>query len=257
MVRRVVRKCVVCHKQRASTSSQMMGDLPAARVLPCVGAFVSAGVDFAGPLTLRAMKGRGFKRFKGYVAIFVCFATRAVHLELVSDLSADAFIASLRRYMSHRGKPANLYSDCGTNFTGASKILDDSMRIVKMCQDELVHRYVSEVKIQWHFNTPGAPHFGGLWEAGVKSMKYHLRRVVGDVVLNFEEVTTLLAQIEACLNSRPLTQLSSDPNDLLPLTPGHFLVGRALSVIPVPDFSNVLENRLSRWHLLQKLTQDF
>lgn len=257
VVRRVVRKCVVCHKQRASTSSQMMGDLPAARVLPSPGAFVCAGVDFAGPLTLRVMKGRGCKRFKGYIAIFVCFVTRAVHLELVSDLTAEAFIASLRRFVSRRGKPANMYSDCGTNFTGASKILDDSMKIVKMCQAELVHRYLSEEKIQWHFNPPGAPHFGGLWEAGVKSTKYHLRRVVGDVVLNFEEVTTLLAQIEACLNSRPLTQLSGDPNDLLPLTPGHFLVGRALSAIPEPDFSNVTENRLSRWHLLQKLTQDF
>ncbi len=81
----------------------------------------------------------------------------------------------------------------------------------------------------------------------MKSVKFHLRSVMGGVVLNYEEVATILAQVEACLNSRPLTQLSGDPDDLLPLTPRNFLVGRALAAIPEPDFIGMTENRLSRW----------
>ncbi|CAG7823797.1 unnamed protein product, partial [Allacma fusca] len=101
------------------------------------------------------------------------------------------------------------------------------------------------------------PHFGGLWEAGVKSTKHHLKRVVGNTVLTYEEFSTLLIQIEACLNSRPLCPLSTSPDDLSALTPGHFLVGRPLIAISEPDYTKLKINRLSRWQLLQQLHQHF
>lgn len=99
--------------------------------------------------------------------------------------------------------------------------------------------------------------FGGLWEAGVKSLKYHLRRILTRS-LTFGEMTTVLCEIEACLNSRPLIPIdTSDPDAPEPLTPGHFLIGESLENIPSPDFRNVNLNRLDRWQITQKIVRDF
>ncbi|XP_029156832.1 uncharacterized protein LOC114929451 [Nylanderia fulva] len=111
--------------------------------------------------------------------------------------------------------------------------------------------------VKWSFNPPSAPHFGGKWEAGVKSVKFHLRRVLGDARLTYEELTTLLVQIEAILNFRPLTALSDDPSDPTALTPGHFLVGSTLATVPEPSLQEVPQNRLSRWQLLQCMKESF
>jgi len=107
----------------------------------------------------------------------------------------------------------------------------------------------------WHFNPPGAPHFGGLWEAGVRSVKFHLHRVIADYCSTFEELTTTILQVEACLNSRPLTAMSTDPTNFEVLAAGHFLIGRPLLAVPDEDVMNVHQNRLSRWQLLQKINQ--
>ncbi|XP_029680226.1 uncharacterized protein LOC115245872 [Formica exsecta] len=112
-------------------------------------------------------------------------------------------------------------------------------------------------RIRWCFNPPAAPHFGGLWEAAVKSFKHHLRRVLGKSTLTYEEMSTLLAQIEACLNSRPLQAMSDDPDDLAALTPGHLLVGSAFNAIPEASFLDVPIGRLSRWQLLQRMRNHF
>ncbi|XP_024878123.1 uncharacterized protein LOC112458620 [Temnothorax curvispinosus] len=112
-------------------------------------------------------------------------------------------------------------------------------------------------KIKWSFNPPSAPHFGGLWEAGVKTFKTHLRRTVGDQVLSIEEFTTVLAQVEAVLNSRPLCPMSTDPADLEVLSPGHFLTMEPLVSVPTLDVTPLPMNRLSRWQLVQRIHQDF
>ncbi|XP_029680155.1 uncharacterized protein LOC115245812 [Formica exsecta] len=109
----------------------------------------------------------------------------------------------------------------------------------------------------WVFNPPAAPHFGGKWEAAVKSVKHHLRRTIGETALTYEELTTLLVQIEAVLNSRPLCPLSDDPEDLATLTPGHFIIGAAPTTIPEPSLTSVPLTRLSRWQLIQQQLQHF
>lgn len=114
---------------------------------------------------------------------------------------------------------------------------------------------VEREQIEWHFNPPSAPHFGGIWEAGIKSVKTHLLRVIGEQILTYEELNTVLIQIEAILNSRPLYPMSSDPNDLSVLTPGHFLTLEPLTAIPDPDLTHLKLNRLTRWQLLQNLHQ--
>ena len=110
-----------------------------------------------------------------------------------------------------------------------------------------VHSYAAKTQFQWHFIPPNTPHFGGLWEAGVKSLKYQWKRIVGKALLTFEEFSTLLTQVEACLNSQPLIALSSEPNDPSYLSPGHFLIGAPLTSVPEPDFTNTTMNSFSRW----------
>ncbi|CAG7816105.1 unnamed protein product, partial [Allacma fusca] len=126
----------------------------------------------------------------------------------------------------------------------------------KIAQEAVKNQLASE-GIQWIFNPPGAPHFGGMWEAGVKSVKNHLRRVIGNVIFKFEEMYTALTQIDACLNCRPLCPLSTDPTDLEVLTPGHFLTGTVLTAIPSQEVMDVAVNRLDRWQLIQRPVQHF
>jgi hypothetical protein len=115
----------------------------------------------------------------------------------------------------------------------------------------------SKRNINWVFDPPVCPHWGGLFEAAVKSAKSHLKRVIGETPLTFEELTTVFAKIEAVLNSRPLCPVSSDPNDLEVLTPGHFLIGQPLTALPEYPFKDVKLSRLSRFQLVQQITQHF
>ena len=223
-VNAIIHRCTTCSRWRAATDHQLMGYLPATQVTPA-RPFLHVGVDYAGPLTLLKARGRGQRTHKGYVALFVCLSTRAVHLELVSDCSTEAFLAALRRFTSRRGICTVIQSDRGTNFVGAARELRDMLAHLDTGHD-IIHSTLLKDGIEWRFNPPAAPHFGGLWEAAVKSTKYHLRRVVGEQHFTYEEMTTLLHQIEACLNSRPLQSMSDDPGDLNPLTTGHFLIWR-------------------------------
>lgn len=257
VVRHIVKRCVTCYRHQAKTAQQMMGNLPASRV-NMSKAFFHTGVDYAGPLLLRPILKRSQITIKSYISVFVCMATRAIHLELVSDLSSEAFIAALKRFISRRGKPLEMYSDCGKNFVGANKEMNSYIQLMKSNKhNEVVGNYLSEQGIHWNFNPPSAAHFGGLWEAGVKSVKYHLNRVVGIAKLTFEEMYTVLAQVEACLNSRPLTPMSNDPADLTALTPGHFLIGDSMLSLPEPDLTSTKLNKLNRWQFVQQIVQHF
>jgi len=144
-----------------------------------------------------------------------------------------------------------MYSDNGTTFVGADRELTTAFR-ASLQDPNFLNRTATD-SVSWHFIPPSAPHFGGLWKAGVKSVKHHLRRVVGSHTLTFEELSTVLCLIEACLNSRPLAPLTDTVEDYEPLTPGHFLVGSALTALPQPSLLEVNENRLSRWQLVQMM----
>ncbi|XP_044583030.1 uncharacterized protein LOC123264053 [Cotesia glomerata] len=254
-VRSFILRCVICTRHRGERAQQLMGQLPAARVQP-TRAFLHTGLDYAGPITLKTFQGRGATRSKGWIAVFVCMFSSAVHLELVTDYTAAAFIAAYRRFTSRRGICHTLYSDCGTNFVGADKELKRLFAAGSRTLREL-STLIAQDGTNWKFNPPGAPHFGGKWEAAVKSIKFHLRRTIGDSLLTLEQYSTLLAQIEAILNSRPLTPLNEDPADLAVLTPGHFLIGQSLTAIPEPSLTDLQPARLSHWEQVQQMVQHF
>jgi hypothetical protein len=176
---------------------------------------------------------------------------KAIHLEMVTELSTAAFLSAFDRFVARRGLPQDVYSDCGTNFVGAAK----EIRVL-FADPQFQERVTTRSVCNWHFNPPGAPHFGGLWEAAVKSMKSLLVRIMGSHNPTFEELTTVLCRIEAVLNSRPLTPMTSSSQDLDYLTPGHFLIGQPLLAVPdrpVPEEQNVV----NRWTLLHQCHQAF
>ena len=257
VIRSVTRGCVTCRRHSAKPSPQQLGQLPIERITPD-SIFDKIGVDYAGPMYIKHGHVRKPTIVKAYVCVFVSLSVKAVHLELVSDLTSQAFIAALRRFISRRGKPSLIWSDNGTNFTGASRELRDFYDFLKQQSTQQdISEFCSCQGIHWKFIPEHAPHFGGIWEAAVKSMKMHLRRIISNVKLTFEELYTVLTQIESCLNSRPLVPLPSDDDGIEVLTPGHFLIGRPLESLPDPAFSYRPLSLLSRWYLCQALVRHF
>lgn len=252
LMNKITRRCQRCLRLNPSNVKYIMADLPKERITPA-RAFINTGVDYGGPFMIRDRLTRNYKSVKAYVCLFVCFATKAVHLELVSDLTVEAFLAAFRRFTARRGKCLNMYSDNATNFTGSNTVL-------RKFVDQHKHNFQTELSVEginWHFIPANAPHFGGLWEAGIKSCKLHIKRALGNAILSFEEFVTVLAQIESCLNSRPLSPLSTDPNDPNVLTPSHFLIGEVITALPDANYLETHENRLSRFQRLQKILQHF
>ncbi|XP_036150741.1 uncharacterized protein LOC118648525 [Monomorium pharaonis] len=255
--RRIVLRCVRCFRVKPVLSEALMGSLPSSRVT-ISRPFARCGVDYAGPLILREGKRRNARNHKAYVAVFVCFTVKAVHLELVGDLTSDAFLAAFKRFISRRGRPSHVWSDNGTSFVGAKNQLKDFYGLLNddTVQDK-VKTFSRDQQISWSFIPPSSPHHGGLWEAAVKSAKYHMHRIIGKAHLTYEEMQTTLCEVEAILNSRPITALSADPNDLAYLTPGHFLIGTPMNSFPTPDLTDLSENRLVRWQRVEQLRQHF
>ncbi|XP_039439114.1 uncharacterized protein LOC120420194 [Culex pipiens pallens] len=255
VIREVIHHCKECFRSKPVAVQQFMGELPSARVTTS-RPFARTGVDYFGPLYVRPAPRR--PAVKVYVALFICLCTKAVHLELVTDLSTERFIQALRRFVARRGICDDIYSDNGTNFVGARNKMVELLLLLKDRKHrDIVSKECSNQGIKWHFNPPSAPHFGGLWEAAVRSTKKLLLKTIGETPVTAEDLNTLLVQVEGCLNSRPLTPMSDDPNDLEPLTPAHFLVQSSLQTVPDADLSAIPMNRLNKFQTMQRMLQDF
>ncbi len=257
LLKKVSRSCPSCQRAYALPLQQRMGMLPSYRTTPAPP-FDNTGVDFAGPFVIRQGYTRKPTLVKTYAAVFVCMCTKAVHLELCSSLSTDDFLATLQRFIARRGCPSHIFSDNGTNFLGAREEIREIQNLTESVKTrKAVHNFAITNSIQWHNIPPRAPHFGGLWEAAVKSMKTLLRKNLKPHALRYEELYTLLTEIEAILNSRPLAPLRSD--DVVEgtfLTAGHFLVGRPLKAAPTPRPPAGKLSNLRRWNLVSRLTSD-
>ncbi|KAI5755226.1 hypothetical protein M8J77_015196 [Diaphorina citri] len=259
LVRKVVRACNVCFRCKPESQEPFMGNLPDYRVQPAVKAFIHTGLDMGGPFHITLSRHRGVKSQKAYLCLFICMSTKALHLELVSDMTTSAFMAALKRFLARRGPVLHLYSDNGTNFIGAKNQLDELYSFLSSSdyrvtmQDEL-----NKHQISWKFSVPSCPHMSGIWESGIKSVKSHLYKIIGNQILSYEELTTVLTQIECLLNSRPLCQLSTDDSsEPVALTPSHFLTYQPLAHLPSRDVLSEPANRLTRYELLDQMVQTF
>nr|CAI5846059.1 unnamed protein product [Callosobruchus analis] len=251
----VVRKCITCFKCKPRDLRYFIGDLPEVRV-NTFSVFSNVGTDFGGPFYVKDRKTRGAKITKAYLCIFICMSTKAIHIELVSELTTEAFLATLKRFISRKGKPHSIFSDNGLNYVGANNELKKIYEFLSLQQENIANRLAVE-KIKWSFIPARSPTFGSIWEAGIKSVKHHIRRVIGNKALTFEEFATVLTQIEAVLNSRPLCPLSEDPDDVNALTPGHFIIGKNLTSLPEYNINAIAENRLTKWQHMQQMVQHY
>ena len=247
--RNICTQCITCRKAAPRPVPQMMAGLPIERTTPGQPTFTNTGIDFAGPFTLKLGHVRRPVKIKAYICVFVCMATKAVHLDVTSDLTTETFIPCLKRFIARRNCPTTIYTDSGPNFVGAHNQLKEVYKFLAQEETEsAINQYLLQHRITWTHSPARAPNFGGLWESAVKSMKRHLKRIMGQLTFTFEELNTITCQVEACLNSRPLLPMTSHNQDgLCTLTAGHFLLLDAPRAYPedprLPDAPRLLK----RW----------
>lgn len=250
LVLSVESQCPACKIRKAKPVQPQMGALPVDRVTPFVRPFTYTGVDLFGPFNV-SIRRRHEKR---WVVLFTCMTVRAIHLEVVSDLSTDSFLLSLRNFVNRRGVPVQIRSDNGRNFVGIDKELRNEFYF--MDYNEII-RTSTPLGIKWIFNTPSDPSAGGVWERLIQSVKKSLSVLLGNVTPKLDVFMSLLIECENIVNSRPLTHIPVTPFEPEPITPNHFLLGSVNSTQTPSNFDPKLNCLRKQWRILQNLKNGF
>ena len=251
-VRQYISSCVTCRRTRAPPQDQKMADLPRDRLTPAPP-FTYVGVDFFGPYVAK----QGRKESKRYGVMFTCLVSRAVHIEVANSLETDCFLNVLRRFIARRGPVREIRCDNGTNFVGAKRELREVFN--EMNPEEITEK-LRHQQIDWKFNPPAASHMGGVWERQIRTARRLLDTLLREhgSRLDDESLHTLLCEVESIINSRPLTAISSDANDPIPLSPNQILTMKTSIVLPPPgkfQRNDVYMRR--RWRRVQYLCNLF
>ena len=239
----------------------MTAPLPVVRVSSdshrLVYPFAAVGLDYFGPLYVKIGPNTRLRRDpslnKRYGCIFTCLRYRAVHIELVNNLSTDSFINAVLRFVGRRGPPGIIYSDNGTNFRGAEL---DVVNALKVWDQEKIQLKLTRRGIEWKFNPPAASHQGSVWERLIRSIRRILHSMVGERLVDEETLRTFLIEVEKILNDRPITPVSDDPKDLEALTPNHILLLRR-NPSSSPDLFDESDRFKARWKHVRLLANEF
>ena len=256
LVRNILHKCVTCRMLRGKSEAPKMADLPEDR-LKNAPPFTYVGLDLFGPFLIKERRSE----LKRYGIIYTCLNSRACHLESVNSMDTDSFIMCLRRFIGRRGPVRLVRCDNGSNFVGARNEL---MKAINELDDQAIGMYLMEQNsdfISWKFNPPHASNFGGVWERLIRSTRAILDSLLSTYghSLNDESFRTLLVEIEAVLNSRPLTvECLSDVESPTPLTPNHLLTMKSNIVMPPPGrFEKADVYSRKRWRRVQHICNEF
>ncbi|KAG7483457.1 hypothetical protein JOB18_048755 [Solea senegalensis] len=253
----ILRKCVVCNKIRGRTVDQKMADLPSDR-LNTEPPFTYVGLDVFGPWAVTTRRTRGGQaNSKRWAVLFTCMATRAVHIELIESMDTSSFINALRRFFALRGPAKQIRSDCGTNFIGACKELH---MLLTDPEEPNVRKYLGEEGCTWIFNPPHSSHMGGTWERMIgvsRRILDSMLRDVGQSRLTHEVLSTLMAEVTAIINARPLTPISSDPESPFILTPTSLLTQKVGTFPPPPGTFEGKDLHRQQWRQVQHLANIF
>lgn len=249
VLKSVTNDCQVCKNSRAKPNPPMMSTLPACRLASFEPAFTHTGVDYFGPLIVKV----GRRLEKRWGCLFTCLTTRAIHLEVAYKLDSDAFILCYRNFINRKGPVKHMYSDNGTNFVGAEKILKQALKEIDF---ERIATHFIDTDLQWHFNPPASPHMGGIWERLVKSVKISLYAIKSFHTMTDPQLNSYLIEIEDILNSRPLTYLPLETEESEALTPNHFIKGSG-AITPIGHVRDDAKFMKSNWQNSQLLKQRF
>lgn len=251
IVRSIKHQCVICRKKEKSLEGQIMGPLPEERMTPAP-AWSATGVDFFGPFQTRGETNKR-SRGKAYGLIFNCLASRAVYVDIATDYSTQGFLMVLRRFVSIRGYPKQIFSDCGSQLAAASKELKS---VIEGLNKDRLREFGAEHGLEWRFTAADAPWQNGCSESLVKSVKTAIKGAIGDQVLMFSEFQTVCFEAANLVNERPIGVHPTDPKDDAYLSPNHLLLGRASARIPSGPFRQTKNERL-RFEFVQKLVDSF
>ncbi|XP_029112188.1 uncharacterized protein LOC114911891 [Scleropages formosus] len=252
LINTVIHNCVTCRKLRGKVEEQYMADLPTERLQTCPP-FTYVGLDVFGPWMVTARRTRGgHAESKRWAIMFSCLSSRAVHIELIESMDASSCINALRRFFAIRGPAKQLRSDCGTNFIGASKELG----MDKNQLDSGIQRYLSEKGCVWEFNPPHASHMGGSWERMIGAARRILDSMLLNARLTHEVLSTLMAEVAAIMNARPLVPVSTDPDNPQVLSPSMLLTQKSGAPPPLGDFSEK-GMYTKQWKQVQALANQF
>ena len=249
-VRKIISQCSYCRRLNGRAMEQKMADLPKERIVPDLPPFTNVGVDYFGPVGIK----RGRATCKRYGVLFTCMASRAVHLEVANSLETDACINAIRRFISRRGQVIHIRSDNGTNFVGAERELREA---VGELNHERIQGALISAGVKWSFNPPAGSHHGGVWERMIRMVRRVLSSVLHQQTLDDDGLHTVMCEVEAILNDRPITQLSDDPNDLEALTPNHLLLLKGKPALPPGLFKSSDMYVKRRWRQAQYISDLF
>lgn len=252
VVKKVIRACELCNYKNLQCERPQMAPLPAERLTSFVRAFTNTGVDAFGPYECSAGRGRSY--LKRWGILFTCLDTRAIHIEVADSQSADDFILCLRNFIGRRGVPAKIFSDNGRNFVGAAGELK---RAWSEKDEAAVINEVSSKGIEWVFIPPASPHVGGCWERLVRSVKTALKSVLNAQHPKEKVLRSLLIEVEAVINSRPLTYVSLESDAEPSITPNCFLLGTPGGTCTPGEFSDHDLCSRKQWRIVQQLTNHF
>lgn len=253
LVAKLIHTCVLCRKLRRPTERQQMAELPTERV-EASAPFTYSGMDCFGPFIVRKAR----KEYKRYGLIFTCLYSRAVHIEMLEDLSTDSFINSLRCFISLRGAVKQLRCDQGSNFVGARNELKEAL---KQCDTKLLEIFLTEKQCEFVFNAPSDSPAGGVWERQIRTVRNVLNAAFAQCPGRLDDASlrTLLYETMAIVNSRPLTVDGiNDPQALEPITPNHLIMMKSKVALPPPGvFVREDLYATKRWRRVQYLIEQF
>ena len=256
LISHILYHCVTCRKLRGNTASQIMSDLPVDRLTPGPP-FSYVGVDVFGPWEVVARRTRGgMAHSKRWAALFTCLTTRAVHIEVLEEMSSSSFINALHRFIAIRGNVKEFRSDRGTNFIGA---MDDLKFNVVNVEDVYVAECLARNKVTWKFNPPHSSHMGGAWERMIGMSRKILDNMLSKSVnkhLTHEVLVTLMAEVMSILNSRPIAPISN-PDNVAILTPS-MLLNQKIDGDPTICIETDLPDMYKKqWKMVQVLSDMF